>query len=124
MAEEKRFENKVKRFLKDKGCWNLKTWSNGVQRSGVPDLLVCCNGRFIGVELKASNGRPSDLQLHNLKTIDAAGGFAILLYPDQYLMFKLLVDLLGYGYLDGEAREVYETLKRRWVDADNAQLDR
>ena len=36
---EKQFENKVKKFLKEQGCWVLKTWSNGVQRKGVPDLF-------------------------------------------------------------------------------------
>ena len=51
--KEKDFEKKVKQFLKEKGCWVLKTWSNGVQRQGIPDLLVCCNGFFVGVELKA-----------------------------------------------------------------------
>ena len=49
---EKQFEKKVKAFLDEQGVWWLKTWSNGIQREGVPDLLVCCNGYFIGVELK------------------------------------------------------------------------
>lgn len=88
MAAEKNFENKVKGFLKDQKCWFLKTWSNGVQRSGVPDLLVCCNGYFIGVELKASNGKPSKLQLYNLQKIEESGGYAWLLYPDDFDMFK------------------------------------
>ena len=53
MGSEKAFEKRVKEFLKQQNCWVLKTWSNGVQRSGVPDLLVCCNGVFLGIELKA-----------------------------------------------------------------------
>lgn len=88
MAAEKAFENKVKAFLNEQGCWVLKTWSNGVQRSGVPDLLVCCNGYFVGVELKAPNGKPSELQLWNVDKIREAGGIAIVLYPDQFEAFK------------------------------------
>ena len=97
MAAEKQFENKVKAYLKAKGCWVLKTWSNGVQREGVPDLLVCCNGFFLGVELKAENGHPSDLQLWNIEQIRQAHGFAIVLYPSQFDRFKYLIeDLLWY----------------------------
>lgn len=88
---EKVFENKVKDFLKEQGCWYLKTWSNGVQRSGVPDLLICCNGYFLGVELKAERGKPSKLQLWNIDEIRKAGGIAIVLYPDQFKAFQDLV---------------------------------
>ena len=91
MAAEKHFENKVKKFLKDNGCWVLKTWSNGVQRSGVPDLIVCCNGYFLGVELKAENGKPSELQLWNINKIRESGGIAIVLYPLQFESFKYLI---------------------------------
>lgn len=89
--KEKDFENKVKQFLKKRGCWVLKTWSNGIQRQGIPDLLVCCNGFFVAVELKAEKGRPSDLQLWNINEIRKAGGIAIVLYPDQFEPFKDMI---------------------------------
>lgn len=110
MAAEKNFENKVKSFLKDQGCWVLKTWSNGVQRSGVPDLLVCCNGYFLGVELKAESGKPSELQLWNIEKIREAGGIAIVLYPDQFERFRELIDTLKYWCIDspGEFNEWFD----------------
>ncbi len=55
---EKQFEKKVKQFLTDQGCWMLITWSNGVQREGVPDLLDRCKGLFLGIDLKAANRTP------------------------------------------------------------------
>lgn len=100
---EKAFEQKVKVFLKDKGCWVLKTWSNGIQREGVPDLLVCCNGFFIGIELKAENGHPSDLQLWNVDQIRNAGGIAIVLYPNHFEAFRRMIeDLISddFGHED------------------------
>lgn len=84
---EKQFEEKVKAFLKKSGCWYLKTWSNGIQRQGVPDLLVCCNGYFLGVELKNETGKPSELQLWNIAKIRESGGIGIVLYPDQFKEF-------------------------------------
>ena len=88
---EKTFENHVKAYLKEQGCWILKTWSNGVQREGVPDLLVCCNGYFLGIELKAEKGKATKLQWRNVNLIRKAGGFAFVLYPDQFYMLKDLV---------------------------------
>lgn len=108
--QEKQFENKVKKFLKDKRCWTLKTWSNGVQRSGVPDLLVCCDGYFIGVELKAENGKPSELQLYNLRKIEEAGGYAILLYPSEFESFKGFIFNLKTG-MNEKATQFYKELR-------------
>ena len=68
MAAEKNFENKIKGFLKDHGCWFLKYWGGAAYtKSGIPDILACCNGKFLGIEVKAKNGKPSELQLYNLK---------------------------------------------------------
>lgn len=95
MAKEKNFENKVKKFLKNNGCYSIKYWGGGqFTKAGVPDLLVCCNGRFLGIEIKADNGKPSELQLHNLNEIEKAGGFGILLYPSQWERFTLLIESL------------------------------
>ena len=94
MASEKNFEKKVKSFLKNRNCWILKTWSNGVQRSGVPDLLINCNGYFVGIELKAPRGKPSELQLYNVRKIRESGGIAIVLYPDKFELFTHVIDLL------------------------------
>lgn len=54
-------------------------------------MLVCCNGYFVGVELKAENGKPSELQLWNIDKIREAGGIAIVLYPNQFKPFQDLI---------------------------------
>ena len=98
MAAEKEFENKVKAFLKEQGCWYVKYWGGGgYTRAGVPDLLICCNGHFIGLELKAPTGRPSELQKVELRRIKEAGGLGILLYPEGFEKFKKLIIALKEG---------------------------
>lgn len=98
MAAEKQFENKVKAFLREQGCWYVKYWAGGgYTRAGVPDLLICCNGHFLGVELKAPNGRPSQLQKAELRHIKDAGGLGILLYPEKFEEFKKLIIALKEG---------------------------
>ncbi len=112
MAEEKRFENKVKAMLKEYGCYFVKYWGGGkFTQDGVPDLLVCCGGYFVGIELKATHGRPSDLQLVKLKQITDAGGVGFLLYPKDYECFREFIkevttfgvdplDLIRWGKVD------------------------
>ena len=92
MAGEKIFENKVKKFLNEQNCWTVKYWGGGgFTRSGVPDLLICCNGRFIAAEIKAENGQPTVLQLITLKRITESGGIAVLLYPKDFEQFRQMI---------------------------------
>lgn len=92
MAEEKRFEEKVKKILIDRGAWVLKTWGGGYQRAGIPDLLVCYRGYFMGIELKAENGKVSGLQEVELDWIRRAGGYSIILRPSYLLDFEMMLD--------------------------------
>jgi len=92
MAEEKNLENRLKEFLKSEECWYLKYWAGGgFTKSGIPDLLICCNGLFIGAEIKAKNGTPSALQIRALLKIRKAGGIGVLVYPEDELTFRSLI---------------------------------
>lgn len=84
MAQEKTFENKIKHMLKDNGAYFVKFFANGFTKTGVPDILTCINGYFVGIEVKAENGHPSELQLYNIEQIRNAGGFAFVVYPSGY----------------------------------------
>lgn len=84
MAAEKQFENKVKAFLKSENCWFVKFFANAYTKKGVPDILCCCNGYFVGIEVKAPDGIASDLQLYNIEQIRKAGGFAWIVYPSGF----------------------------------------
>lgn len=107
---EKDFENKVKAYLKEHGAWFLKTWSNGIQREGVPDILACVRGHFVGIELKAEKGHPSDLQLRQIRLIRQAGGIGVVLYPKDFDIFKEY--FLNYITTDRYSKVVYDTQKR------------
>ncbi|HCQ5570142.1 TPA: VRR-NUC domain-containing protein [Clostridioides difficile] len=92
MGAEKQFENKVKKFLKEQGCWFIKYWGGSAYtKSGIPDLLVCCSGKFIGIEVKGDKGKASELQKYNIKEIEKAGGIGIILYPKDFDRFKKMI---------------------------------
>ena len=93
---EKRFEMKIRKELEKYNAWVLKTWGNGIQRAGIPDLIVCLNGHFVGIEVKAEKGKPSELQKYNIKKIKEAGGIAMIVYPDDFEDLKKLLERLNY----------------------------
>lgn len=95
MAQEKRFENKIKKYLEKKGCWYVKYFANSFTKAGIPDLITCVSGYFVAIEVKASNGKPSELQIYNRDKIREAGGISIILYPDQFEEFKKFINTLS-----------------------------
>lgn len=111
MAQEKNFENKIKDYLRSQDCYFVKYFANRMTKSGVPDILASVGGHFVGVEVKATNGRPSELQLWNIKKIQQSGGFAVILYPEYFDDFKTLVSVLLKGEVEN-ARVI-----ERWVNS-------
>lgn len=85
---EKIFERRVRDYIESQGGWQVKFFANRMTKSGIPDILACINGHFVGIEVKSDRGEPSDLQLYNVRAIRRAGGFAFVLYPSGWEWFK------------------------------------
>ena len=113
MAQEKNFENRIKKFLEDEGCWFVKFFANAYTKSGIPDILCCCNGYFLAIEVKAPNGKPSELQKWNVKKIRESYGYGVILYPDQFDDFKELVHHLKESK-ESKAVLVEYRINERW----------
>lgn len=104
MAEEKLFEGQIKKYFHSVGIypagfpsnrmkvpiigWYTKIWGGGFQKSGIPDILACVNGIMFAVEVKGSNGTPSELQKLNISRINKSGGVGVILYPEGFKQFK------------------------------------
>lgn len=97
MTPEKIFETKIKRMLTDQGCYFIKHFANRNTEAGVPDILACVNGEFLGIEVKSDSGNPTDLQLHHIEKIRKAGGLAFVVYPSGFDQLKDIVIRLGRG---------------------------
>jgi len=64
------------RMMSDAGTWWIKIHGTPYGRRGVPDLLICRNGRFIAAEIKPKREKPTRLQMIEIDRIQAAGGRA------------------------------------------------
>jgi len=77
---EKNIENQIKRYLDSIGAYHIKTHGSVYSRAGVPDLIACINGHFVGIEVKRPKGIVSELQKMNISMIEKAGGEAFVAY--------------------------------------------
>ena len=106
------FKNKVKGWLESKGAWYIKYWAGAkFTKEGIPDILACIDGVFCGIELKATNGHPTLLQLVNLKKIREAGGIGVLLYPNDLEDFASFVSGSDDEWYQGNIEK-----QRRWFE--------
>lgn len=78
MPSEQQIQTKIKDWIEKNGGYVVKVVQ--ATKAGVPDLLVCYKGMFIGIEVKrpSTKGNVSKLQKHNLNLIQAAEGKAIV----------------------------------------------
>lgn len=131
MAAEKIFEQKLKKWLESEGIYALgtpvqdmttppcgyweKRWGGGKYiKSGMPDMHIVVNGISIEVELKAPNGRPSELQIQKLNQIDDAGCIGVVLFPKDFENFQKLVKYFKYSIQCDCNVVTYCGLKRGW----------
>lgn len=105
MGSEKSFESQIKTWLDKHGCFYVKFFANGYTKRGIPDILASVNGFFVGIEVKAQTGRPSDLQRVKIHKIRSSGGFAWIVYPSGWpVLENQLIKLL-----DGNTKNINES---------------
>ena len=57
--------------------------TGGFGKSGVPDIVVCFNGAFLGIECKAGKNKPTALQEAEMLSIRNAGGSTLVINEDN-----------------------------------------
>lgn len=88
---ERAVKAKVEAVLKSEGVYYFFPATHGYGRSGVPDIVACVNGRFLGVECKASGNKPTALQVRELERIRQSDGHAVVVDETNWDMVRDLV---------------------------------
>jgi hypothetical protein len=88
---ESKVKAKVKLVLNMLGAYYTSPLTGGFGNSGVPDILCCYNGWFIGIECKANGGKPTRLQQMHLNGIERQGGIALLIDEHNVGILKQLI---------------------------------
>ena len=64
---------------------------------GDPDFILCLNGKFVALELKAPWGRLSAVQEYKLDLVKRLGGIAIVASPRNWEQVKFQLRQLDQG---------------------------
>ena len=94
MTPEAKVKKKAVQILKELSAYYFYPVTSGYGRSGVPDIIVCYRGLFIGIECKAGKNKPTPLQEKNMEDIHKAGGIALVINEDNVSrLSRILFDL-------------------------------
>lgn len=68
----------IKKYLTSLGSdvFFWKEHGGAYSTAGIPDIICCYKGRFLGLEAKLPSGRLTELQKRALDKINRAGGIA------------------------------------------------
>ena len=86
-------KKRVVGILKSYDVYFFYPVTGGYGRSGVPDIVCCWKGRFIGIECKANGGKPTALQMKNLTEIVEQNGIALLVDETGLGVFAMLMEV-------------------------------
>jgi len=97
LTPEKKVKDKVVQILKAHDAYYFFPATHGYGRSGVPDIVCCVRGRFLGIECKAGNNKTTALQDRELDAIKKAKGCTLVINEENIdLVEKLIVDIERY----------------------------
>lgn len=74
MTEEGELKTRIRRYLTDKGIYWANIQAGPGSKPGDPDIVMCLDGRFVGIEAKAKKGIQSDIQRKRQKEIEQSKG--------------------------------------------------
>lgn len=80
---ESNVKRKVVDVIKKNGAYYFFPATGGYGRSGVPDIVCCYRGYFIGIECKAGNNKPTPLQEAEMAKIRQAQGVTLVVNEDN-----------------------------------------
>ncbi len=75
-VKEKWVKQQVVKMLKARGVYYFFPVAGAYTSIGVPDIIACIRGKFVAIECKAGNNRPTELQHKNIEAIRNNDGHA------------------------------------------------
>jgi Holliday junction resolvase len=90
LTPERKVKSKVTKLLTEKGAYWFYPVASGYGSAGIPDIVCCYRGRFVGIECKAGKGKTTALQDNNLERIKQCSGFALVVREDLTELIALL----------------------------------
>ena len=107
MTPEAKVKKKIHAALDAVGAYHVNYIGGLAGNNGTPDILGCHKGRFFGIEAKAGDNKPTELQMHSLKRIAESGGLALVINETNILYLIACMDNIT------EAESNYEQFRTK-----------
>jgi Holliday junction resolvase len=91
MTPEAKVKAKIKKLLDDNEVYHFSPFQAGMGRAGIPDIIACFKGTFIGIEAKAGDNKPTMLQERELDKIRKSGGHALVVNETNLESLEFLI---------------------------------
>jgi Holliday junction resolvase len=91
---EGKVKDAVRKILETTGAYWFMPAMGAFGRSGIPDVIACHKGHFIGIECKAGKGKTTTLQDRELANINNTGGTALIINETNLQLLKDTLDKL------------------------------
>ena len=92
LTPEKKVKDRAVKLLKAQGVYYFFPATHGFGRSGIPDIICCINGQFLGIECKAGTNKPTALQEKEMQSIRDAGGRAIVINETNLTLLEEILN--------------------------------
>ena len=95
---ETKVQRKIRQDIEDEfgGFW-FKVHGGQYQRAGIPDLLGCLYGFYIGIEVKHGIGKTTKIQRVTLRLIRQAGGLGFTTRSSEHALSRIRKFLISNG---------------------------
>jgi hypothetical protein len=111
MPTETAIKDKIMKHLKGlPNCYAMKVWGNHTT-IGQPDILGCCAGRTLALEVKRSGEQPTEIQKATLKKWADAGAVAGVVRSVADVNFAIMIH---------DCEWTYDT--QNWVDFERERI--
>lgn len=94
--KEGSFQERVQRYIEQRGGYCKKNWGNMTSKPGVGDITVCYKGIYIVLECKVDNNKPSRYQGIHCRLVRKAGGLTAIVWHlyEVELIFNIIDELI------------------------------
>lgn len=91
---EARLQSKIVKYLRERGCYVIKTRAGVGTPDGCPDIIALCGGLWFALEVKGSaTAKYQPLQKATLEKLDS-WSWAKVVYPENWPEIKAELDLM------------------------------
>lgn len=110
---EAKISQNIQKMIKSRGGFCFKVWGNPMMMNGLPDIICCYRGLFIGFETKTELGSTDARQEYVHRKLSEAGGLVFV--PRNVQDASEVLDLIDDTLEEGE--DVTEDIRREYSKA-------